>query len=137
MGARLLVATGLVDFTQKQSAAISIIGGADGPTAIFVTSRPAPELLGSIAVAAYSYMALVPVIQPPIMKALTSKKERTVVMKQLRTVTKTEKIIFPIMVAIVVSPHRAGCRRSGRYADAGQPDEGVRRRGPYPEDRRQ
>ena len=103
MGARLLVATGLVDFTQKQSAAISIIGGADGPTAIFVTSRLAPELLGSIAVAAYSYMALVPVIQPPIMKALTSKKERTVVMKQLRTVTKTEKIIFPIMVAIVVS----------------------------------
>ena len=103
MGARLLAATGLVDFTQKQSAAISIIGGADGPTAIFVTSRLAPELLGSIAVAAYSYMALVPVIQPPIMKALTSKKERTVVMKQLRTVTKTERIIFPIMVAIIVS----------------------------------
>ena len=69
MGARLLAATGLVDFTQKQSAAIAIIGGADGPTAIFVTSRLAPELLGSIAVAAYSYMALVPVIQPPIMKA--------------------------------------------------------------------
>ena len=85
MGARLLTATGLVDFTQKQSAAIAIIGGADGPTAIFVTSRLAPELLGSIAVAAYSYMALVPVIQPPIMKALTTKKERTVVMKQLRT----------------------------------------------------
>ena len=103
MGARLLAATGLVDFTQKQSAAISIIGGADGPTAIFVTSRLAPELLGSIAVAAYSYMALVPVIQPPIMKALTSKKERTVVMKQLRTVTKTERVIFPIMVAIIVS----------------------------------
>ena len=103
MGARLLVATGLVDFTQKQSAAISIIGGADGPTAIFVTSRLAPELLGSIAVAAYSYMALVPVIQPPIMKALTSSKERSVVMKQLRTVSKTERIIFPIMVAIIVS----------------------------------
>ena len=103
MGARLLAATGLVDFTQKQSAAISIIGGADGPTAIFVTSRLAPELLGSIAVAAYSYMALVPVIQPPIMKALTSKKERTVVMKQLRAVTKTERIIFPIMVTIIVS----------------------------------
>lgn len=95
MGARLLAATGIVDFTQKQSAAISIIGGADGPTAIFVTSRLAPELLGSIAVAAYSYMALVPVIQPPIMKALTTKKERTVVMKQLRTVSKTERIIFP------------------------------------------
>ena len=103
MGARLLTATGLVDFTQKQSAAISIIGGADGPTAIFVTSRLAPELLGSIAVAAYSYMALVPVIQPPIMKALTTSKERSVVMKQLRTVSKTEKIIFPIMVAIIVS----------------------------------
>ena len=105
MGARLLAATGLVDFTQKQSAAIAIIGGADGPTAIFVTSRLAPELLGSIAVAAYSYMALVPVIQPPIMKALTSKKERTVVMKQLRTVTKTEKIIFPIMVTTHRLPH--------------------------------
>ena len=103
MGARLLAATGIVDFTQKQSAAISIIGGADGPTAIFVTSRLAPELLGSIAVAAYSYMALVPVIQPPIMKALTTKKERTVVMKQLRTVSKTERVIFPIMVTIIVS----------------------------------
>ena len=102
MGARLLAATGLVDFTQKQSAAIAIIGGADGPTAIFVTSRLAPELLGSIAVAAYSYMALVPVIQPPIMKALTTKKQRTVVMKQLRTVSKTEKIIFPIVVSCVV-----------------------------------
>ena len=103
MGARLLVATGLVDFTQAQSAAISIIGGADGPTAIFVTSRLAPELLGSIAVAAYSYMALVPVIQPPIMRALTTPKERKVVMKQLRTVSKTERIVFPIMVTIVVS----------------------------------
>ena len=85
------------------SAAIAIIGGADGPTAIFVTSRLAPELLGSIAVAAYSYMALVPVIQPPIMKALTTKKERTVVMKQLRAVSKTERIIFPVMVTIIVS----------------------------------
>ena len=109
MGARLLAdisllaATGLVDFTQKQSAAISIIGGADGPTAIFVTSRLAPELLGSIAVAAYSYMALVPVIQPPIMKALTTSKERSVVMKQLRTVSKTEKIIFPIMITVFVA----------------------------------
>ena len=101
MGARLLTATGLVDFTQKQSAAISIIGGADGPTAIFVTSRLAPELLGSIAVAAYSYMALVPVIQPPIMKLLTTKKERSVEMKQLRTVSKTEKIIFPVVVLVI------------------------------------
>ena len=103
MGARLLSATGIVDFSQAQSAAIAIIGGADGPTAIFVTSRLAPELLGSIAVAAYSYMALVPVIQPPIMRALTTKKERRIVMKQLRTVSKTEKIIFPIMCTIVIS----------------------------------
>ena len=93
----------ILGFTNKEAASIGIIGGADGPTAIFVTSRLAPELLGSIAVAAYSYMALVPVIQPPIMKALTSKKERTVVMKQLRTVTKTERVIFPIMVTIIVS----------------------------------
>ena len=103
MGARLLVATGLVDFTQKQSAAIAIIGGADGPTAIFVTSRLAPELLGSIAVAAYSYMALVPVIQPPIMKALTTEKERQIVMESPRKVSKTEKILFPIIVTIIVS----------------------------------
>ena len=103
MGARLLTATGLVDFTQKQSAAISIIGGADGPTAIFVTSRLAPELLGSIAVAAYSYMALVPVIQPPIMKVLTTEKERQIVMESPRKVSKTEKILFPIIVTIIVS----------------------------------
>ncbi len=103
MGARLLTASGLVDFTQAQSAAISIIGGADGPTAIFVTSVLAPELLGSIAVAAYSYMALVPVIQPPIMRALTTDKERKIVMKQLRTVSKTERIVFPIMCTILVS----------------------------------
>ena len=103
MGARLLTATGLVDFTQKQSAAIAIIGGADGPTAIFVTSRLAPELLGSIAVAAYSYMALVPVIQPPIMKVLTTEKERQIVMESPRKVSKTEKILFPIIVTIIVS----------------------------------
>ena len=103
MGARLLAATGIVDFTQKQSAAIAIIGGADGPTAIFVTSRLAPELLGSIAVAAYSYMALVPVIQPPIMKALTTKEERRIVMRPLRQVSKREKIIFPIMITVFVA----------------------------------
>ena len=97
------VGTQFMGFTYQQSASIGIIGGADGPTAIFVTSRLAPELLGSIAVAAYSYMALVPVIQPPIMKALTTKKERTVVMKQLRVVSKTERIIFPVMVTIIVS----------------------------------
>ena len=85
------------------SAAIAVIGGADGPTAIYVTLRLAPYLLGPIAVAAYSYMALVPVIQPPIMKALTTKKERMIQMKQLRQVTKTEKILFPIVVTIFVS----------------------------------
>lgn len=82
---------------------IGIIGGADGPTAIFVTSKLAPEYLGAIAVAAYSYMALIPVIQPPIMKLLTTKKERSVRMEQLRNVTKVEKIIFPILVTIIVS----------------------------------
>ena len=92
-----------LEFTQKMAASIGIIGGADGPTAIYVTTKLAPHLLGSIAVAAYCYMALVPVIQPPIMKALTTKKERTVVMKQLRTVSKTERVIFPIMVTIIVS----------------------------------
>ncbi len=90
-------------FTEAQAGAIGIIGGADGPTAIFVTSKLAPELLGSIAIAAYSYMALVPIIQPPIMKALTTKKERSVVMTQLRPVSKLEKIIFPIIVVIVIS----------------------------------
>lgn len=90
-------------FTPDQAASIGIIGGADGPTAIFLTSKLAPELLGPIAVAAYSYMALVPVIQPPIMRALTTQKEREIEMKQLRVPSKTEKIIFPIMVIIVVS----------------------------------
>jgi len=90
-------------FTSAQAASIGIIGGADGPTAIFVTSHLAPELLGPIAVAAYSYMALVPVIQPPIMKLLTTKAERQIVMRPLREVSKKEKIVFPIMVAIFVS----------------------------------
>ncbi len=90
-------------FTASQAASIGIIGGADGPTAIFLTSKLAPELLGPIAVAAYSYMALVPVIQPPIMRALTTKHERIIHMEQLRTVSKKEKIIFPIIVAIIVS----------------------------------
>ncbi len=92
-----------LDFLPHEAASIGIIGGADGPTAIFLTSKLAPELLGPIAVAAYSYMALVPVIQPPIMRALTTKKERAITMKQLRSVSKTEKIIFPIMVAVIVS----------------------------------
>jgi len=90
-----------LDFTQRQAASIAIIGGADGPTAIYLTSKLAPELLGAIAIAAYSYMALVPIIQPPIMKALTTQKERSVVMTQLRTVSKTEKILFPIMVTVI------------------------------------
>lgn len=93
----------LLGFTPQQSGSIGIIGGADGPTAIFVTSKLAPELLGTIAVAAYSYMALVPVIQPPIMRALTTKKERSIVMGNLRSVSKLEKILFPIMVTVIVS----------------------------------
>ena len=90
-------------FGVNEAASIGIIGGADGPTAIYVTTKLAPELLGPIAVAAYSYMALVPVIQPPIMKALTTKEERCIVMKQLRPVTQREKILFPIVVTIFVS----------------------------------
>ena len=95
--------TGMVDFTLKQSAAISIIGGADGPTSIFIASALAPELLGAIAVAAYSYMALVPVIQPPIMKALTSEEERRIVMKSTRKVHRLEKLIFPLIVIMMIA----------------------------------
>lgn len=93
----------VLGFNPQQAGSIAIIGGADGPTAIFVTSKLAPELLGTIAVAAYSYMALVPVIQPPVMRALTTKKERSVVMGTLRPVSKLEKILFPIMVTVIVS----------------------------------
>ncbi|HHX87289.1 MAG TPA: sodium ion-translocating decarboxylase subunit beta [Firmicutes bacterium] len=88
-------------FTPAQAGSIGIIGGADGPTAIFLTSKLAPELLGSVAIAAYSYMALVPIIQPPIMKLLTTQKEREVVMEQLRPVSKTEKILFPVVVLVI------------------------------------
>jgi sodium ion-translocating decarboxylase beta subunit len=88
-------------FTLKQSAAISIIGGADGPTAIFLAQKLAPELLAPIAIAAYSYMALVPVIQPPIARLLTTKKERCIRMEQLREVSKAERIIFPIMITVI------------------------------------
>lgn len=95
------IASGL--FTPAEAAAIGIIGGADGPTAIFLSSKLAPHLLGSIAVAAYSYMALVPVIQPPIMKALTTKAERQIKMKQLRPVSKLEKIIFPVLATLIVT----------------------------------
>ncbi len=92
----------LLGFTGPESASIGIIGGADGPTAIYLTGKLAPHLLGTIALAAYSYMALVPVIQPPIIKALTTKEERMVKMEQLRHVSKTEKIIFPIVIMILV-----------------------------------
>lgn len=92
----------LLGFTGPQAGAIGIIGGADGPTAIFVASKLAPELLGAIAVAAYSYMALVPIIQPPIMRALTTKRERMIVMEQLRPVSKLEKILFPIICTIII-----------------------------------
>jgi oxaloacetate decarboxylase beta subunit len=95
--------TDLVDFTLQQSAAISIIGGADGPTSIFIASALAPELLGAIAVAAYSYMALVPVIQPPIMKALTTEEERKIVMKTSRKVHRLEKLIFPVVVIMMIA----------------------------------
>lgn len=93
----------MLGFTGQEAASIGIIGGADGPTAIFLASRLAPHLMGTIAVAAYSYMALVPIIQPPIMMALTTKEERAVKMEQLRTVSRLEKIVFPIIVTIFVS----------------------------------
>ncbi len=93
----------MLGFSVPEAASIGIIGGADGPTAIYVTKTLAPQLLGAIAIAAYSYMALVPFIQPPIMKAFTSKKERSIVMGQLRNVSKTEEVLFPIVVALVVS----------------------------------
>lgn len=92
-----------MEFDLKQAAAIAIIGGADGPTAIYVASKLAPELLGAIAVAAYSYMALVPLIQPPIMRALTTEAERKIEMQQLRSVSQTEKIVFPLMLIILTA----------------------------------
>ncbi|AKX44400.1 glutaconyl-CoA decarboxylase subunit beta [Thiopseudomonas alkaliphila] len=104
LGALALTTLGIpgLEFTIKEAASIAIIGGADGPTSIFVTSRLAPDLLGPIAVAAYSYMALVPLIQPPIMRALTTKEERSIVMTQLRHVSQAEKIIFPIVLCLLV-----------------------------------
>ena len=102
IGALLLDHYGVISFTLKQAAATGIIGGADGPTAIYVSSILAPELLGAIAVAAYSYMALVPLIQPPIMRALTTDKERVIEMVQLREVSQKEKIIFPISLLLIV-----------------------------------
>jgi len=102
-GALALNAVPGMNFSLKQAAAIAIIGGADGPTAIYVASKLAPELLGAIAVAAYSYMALVPLIQPPIMRALTTEQERKIEMQQLRAVGKTEKIIFPLMLVFLTA----------------------------------
>ena len=103
LGAVGLTAAGLMDFSVADAAAIGIIGGADGPTAIYVASKLAPDLLGAIAVAAYSYMALVPMIQPPIMRALTTPAERQITMTQLRPVSKREKITFPLVLLILVA----------------------------------
>ncbi len=103
LGALGLTAMGVMDFSLREAAAIGIIGGADGPTAIYVAGKLAPNLLGAIAVAAYSYMALVPLIQPPIMKALTTEKERKICMVQLREVSKTERIIFPLLLLLLVA----------------------------------
>ncbi len=103
IGAVGLSSMGILDFSLKEAAAIGIIGGADGPTAIFVASKLAPDLLGAIAVAAYSYMALVPIIQPPIMRFFTTEEERGIVMSQLRPVSQREKIIFPLLVLLLVA----------------------------------
>ncbi len=103
LGAVGLSVIGIFDFNLKQAAAIGIIGGADGPTSIYVASILAPELLGAIAVASYSYMALVPLIQPPIMRAFTNEKERKIKMVQLREVSKAEKIVFPVILLLLVA----------------------------------
>ena len=103
LGAVALSNFGILDFSIRDAASIGIIGGADGPTAIFVTSKLAPDLLGEIAVAAYSYMALVPIIQPPIMRALTTPAEREIKMEQLRPVTKAERIVFPLTLLVLVA----------------------------------
>jgi sodium ion-translocating decarboxylase beta subunit len=103
LGALGMTELGVMDFTLKEAAAIGIIGGADGPTAIYVSGMLAPQLLGAIAVAAYSYMALVPIIQPPIMRALTTKTEREIHMVQLRDVSKTERVLFPIVLLLLVA----------------------------------
>ena len=103
LGAIGLTIIGIFDFSLKEAAAIGIIGGADGPTSIYVASKLAPDLLGAIAVASYSYMALVPIIQPPIMRALTTKKERQIKMTQQREVSKIEKIIFPLLLLMLVA----------------------------------
>ena len=103
LGALGLSQLGIMDFSVKEAAAVAIIGGADGPTAIYVSSALAPHLLGAIAVAAYSYMALVPLIQPPIMKALTTELARNIQMVQLREVSKAERVIFPLVLLLLVA----------------------------------
>ncbi len=103
LGALGLTALGVMDFSIREAAAIGIIGGADGPTAIYVAGQLAPNLLGAIAIAAYSYMALVPIIQPPIMKLLTSERERKIEMRQLREVSKAERILFPLVLLLLVA----------------------------------
>ena len=103
LGALGLTSLGIMDFSVREAAAIGIIGGADGPTAIYVTGQLAPHLLGAIAVAAYSYMALVPLIQPPIMRALTTEAERKIEMVQLREVSKTERVVFPLVLLLLVA----------------------------------
>ena len=103
LGAVAMSSLGWMEFSMSQAAAIGIIGGADGPTAIFVAGKLAPELLGAIAIAAYSYMALVPIIQPPIMRALTSERERAIEMVQLREVSQLEKIVFPLLLLLLVA----------------------------------
>ncbi len=103
IGAVLLGTFNIIDFSIADAAAIGIIGGADGPTAIFVASKLAPDLLGAIAVAAYSYMAMVPIIQPPIMRALTTEAERKIEMQQLRPVARTERILFPLLLLLLVA----------------------------------
>jgi carboxybiotin decarboxylase len=103
LGALGLTSLGVLDFSLQEAAAIAIIGGADGPTAVYLSGMLAPHLLGAIAVAAYSYMALVPLIQPPIMRALTSKRERAIEMRQLREVSSTERILFPLLLLLLVA----------------------------------
>jgi hypothetical protein len=116
-------------FTGPEAASIGIIGGADGPTAIYLTTKLAPHLLGAIAIAAYSYMALIPLIQPPIMKLLTTQENRKIKMEQTREVSKTEKIVFPIIVSIFVILLLPSTAPADRLPDARQPVPGVRRHG--------
>lgn len=122
------IAAILMGFNDKAAAAISIIGGADGPTSIFLAGKLGQgDLMGPIAVAAYSYMALVPIIQPPIMRLLTTKEERAIKMEQLRPVSKLEKILFPIVVTIVVVLILADNGAVGRHVDARKSFQGIRR----------